>query len=47
MIYCPKFDTWIFREECDYGEDCWVITQITRILCKECYAQVLDDEGGN
>jgi len=23
MIYCPKYGTWIFREECDYSEDCW------------------------
>jgi len=23
MIYCPKFDTWIFREECVYDEKCW------------------------
>jgi len=23
MIYCPKHETWFFREECDYDEHCW------------------------
>lgn len=23
MIYCPKYETWVFHESCDYNEDCW------------------------
>jgi len=23
MMWCPKFEEWIFREECDYDESCW------------------------
>lgn len=23
MIYCPKYETWIFREECDKDDECY------------------------
>lgn len=23
MRYCPKYDTWIHKDECEETEDCW------------------------
>jgi len=40
MIYCPKYETWIFREECDKDDECyqlenwWVCVILSREVKK-------------